>query len=200
MITQDTNIVAILEISGIQFTSRQFSIEIEMKQIMIVNDLYEEDVCFNKCVIKPRGVLLSSKDDYIKKEEPVTLSVTDLSQAIDEGTCEKKVDNLLFIDLDKLKKKGCWGMFHELGHNMQRSEWTFSGSGEVTVNFVKKDGSARTMICTLSESKIPTDFAPKGSTKVQSDEALAVFDVEANGWRSFRYDSITQIQAELTGK
>jgi hypothetical protein len=94
MITQDTNIVAILEISGIQFTSRQFSIEIEMKQIMIVNDLYEEDVCFNKCVIKPRGVLLSSKDDYIKKEEPVTLSVTDLSQAIDEGTCEKKVDNL----------------------------------------------------------------------------------------------------------
>jgi len=94
MITQDTNIVAILEISGIQFTSRQFSIEIEMKQIMIVNDLYEEDVCFNKCVIKPRGVLLSSKDDYIKKEEPVTLSVTDLSQAIDEGTCEKKVYNL----------------------------------------------------------------------------------------------------------
>lgn len=72
--------------------------------------------------------------------------------------------------------------------------------GEVTVDFVKKDGSARTMICTLSESKIPTDFAPKGSTKVQSDEALAVFDVEANGWRSFRYDSITQIQAELTGK
>lgn len=69
--------------------------------------------------------------------------------------------------------------------------------GEVTVEFVKKDGSARKMICTLSESRIPTDFAPKGSTKTQSDETLAVFDVEANGWRSFRYDSITKIEATL---
>lgn len=69
--------------------------------------------------------------------------------------------------------------------------------GVVTVEFVKKDGSARKMICTLSESKIPSASAPKGSGKSQSDEALAVFDVEANGWRSFRYDSITRIQAEL---
>lgn len=69
--------------------------------------------------------------------------------------------------------------------------------GVVTVEFVKKDGSARKMLCTLSESKIPKEFAPKNSGKSQSDEALAVFDVEANGWRSFRYDSITKIQAEL---
>ena len=26
------------------------------------------------------------------------------------------------------------GLFHELGHNMQRSEWTFDGATEVTVN------------------------------------------------------------------
>jgi hypothetical protein len=69
--------------------------------------------------------------------------------------------------------------------------------GEVTVEFVKKDGSARTMICTLSESQIPTDFVPKGAAKTQSDEALAVFDVEQQGWRSFRYDSITKIEAKL---
>lgn len=67
----------------------------------------------------------------------------------------------------------------------------------VLVDFVKKDGSTRKMMCTLSESKIPKEFAPKGNTKTSSDESLAVFDVEANGWRSFRYDSITRIQAEL---
>lgn len=67
----------------------------------------------------------------------------------------------------------------------------------VLVDFVKKDGSTRKMMCTLSESKIPKEFAPKGSTKTVSDESLAVFDIEANGWRSFRYDSITRIQAEL---
>jgi hypothetical protein len=70
-------------------------------------------------------------------------------------------------------------------------------SGNVTVEFVKKDGSVRKMVCTLSESKIPSEFAPKGTTKAQNDEILAVFDVEANGWRSFRYDSITQIHGNL---
>lgn len=69
--------------------------------------------------------------------------------------------------------------------------------GIVTVEFIKKDGSARTMKCTLSENKIPAENAPKGSGKAQNDEALAVFDVEANGWRSFRYDSLTRIQFDL---
>ncbi len=29
---------------------------------------------------------------------------------------------------------GVWGLFHELGHNHQSSDWTFNGTGEVTVN------------------------------------------------------------------
>ena len=39
------------------------------------------------------------------------------------------------VDLDTLKTKGDWGFFHELGHNHQNSDWTFEGTGEVTVNF-----------------------------------------------------------------
>jgi len=31
-------------------------------------------------------------------------------------------------------KAGAWGLFHELGHNHQESEWTFNGTVEVTVN------------------------------------------------------------------
>ncbi|TNE45791.1 MAG: hypothetical protein EP343_25615 [Deltaproteobacteria bacterium] len=30
--------------------------------------------------------------------------------------------------------KGGWGIYHEIGHNHQSSHWTFSGTGEVTVN------------------------------------------------------------------
>jgi len=33
-----------------------------------------------------------------------------------------------------LQAEGRWGVFHEIGHNMQRREWTFEGTGEVTVN------------------------------------------------------------------
>jgi len=29
---------------------------------------------------------------------------------------------------------GVWGLFHELGHNHQSPDWTFGGTGEVTVN------------------------------------------------------------------
>ncbi|CAF0735671.1 unnamed protein product [Adineta ricciae] len=33
-----------------------------------------------------------------------------------------------------LEKKGAWGLFHEIGHNLQRDWWTFDGTTEVTVN------------------------------------------------------------------
>lgn len=67
-------------------------------------------------------------------------------------------------------------------------------SQEATISFVKKDGSKRDMKCTLSESMIPFEQKPKGSGKAQSDEALAVFDLEKQEWRSFRFDSITKVQ------
>ena len=33
-----------------------------------------------------------------------------------------------------VREKGSWGLYHELGHNMQDSAWTFQGTGEVTCN------------------------------------------------------------------
>ncbi len=39
------------------------------------------------------------------------------------------------VDLASLRAKGDWGFFHELGHNHQNGDWTFHGTGEVTVNF-----------------------------------------------------------------
>jgi len=39
-----------------------------------------------------------------------------------------------FVDLPTLSSKGDWGMFHEMGHNHQHGDWTFDGTGEVTVN------------------------------------------------------------------
>ena len=33
-----------------------------------------------------------------------------------------------------LTEKGSWGHWHEIGHNQQKTEWTFDGTGEVTEN------------------------------------------------------------------
>lgn len=68
---------------------------------------------------------------------------------------------------------------------------------KVTIEFEKKDGTLRKMICTLSEKEIPAEKMPKGTGKAKSDEILAVFDVENDGWRSFRWDSMKRIQFTL---
>ena len=61
--------------------------------------------------------------------------------------------------------------------------------------FTKKDGTERTMNCTLDFDKIPSDKHPVGSGKTQSDSVLAVFDTDKNEWRSFRIDSVKSAEA-----
>jgi hypothetical protein len=47
-IKPETNIISILEIQGIKFTSRNFQIEIDLKQIMVLDD----EPIFDNCLIK----------------------------------------------------------------------------------------------------------------------------------------------------
>lgn len=69
--------------------------------------------------------------------------------------------------------------------------------GVVAVKFTKKDGTDRSMVCTLSSKVIPTEYEPKGdATREKSSDALAVFDLEKEGWRSFRWDSVKSISVE----
>lgn len=64
--------------------------------------------------------------------------------------------------------------------------------GVVRVKFVKKDGSIRDMQCTLKADLLPaqTDIEESVQKKTPNPAVLAVYDVENNGWRSFRWDSI----------
>ena len=54
----DTNIISILEIQGIKFTTRNFQIEIELKQVMVLNN----EPVFESCLIK------TTKSGYTKLE------------------------------------------------------------------------------------------------------------------------------------
>ena len=70
-------------------------------------------------------------------------------------------------------------------------------SGVVEVTFEKNDGSTRVMKCTLSENIIPisTDTTKAVVKKKQHNpDVLPVWDIEASGWRSFRYDSIQTVK------
>lgn len=66
-------------------------------------------------------------------------------------------------------------------------------SGAVMVAFKKSDGTDRLMKCTLSENLIPISTeTTKAVVKKRepNPDVLAVWDIESDGWRSFRWDSV----------
>lgn len=71
--------------------------------------------------------------------------------------------------------------------------------GPVTVIFTKKDGTERTMLCTTKSELVPQveeSVEPKREKKANED-LMSVYDLEAKGWRSFRWDSVKQVRFEL---
>ena len=73
--------------------------------------------------------------------------------------------------------------------------------GDVIVEFTKVNGEYRKMICTLNESVVPSaeKTDPLSQKKVRSvnPEVCVVYDVNAKGWRSFRWDSVIDANPDL---
>ena len=69
--------------------------------------------------------------------------------------------------------------------------------GVATVKFTKSDGTEREMQCTLMGNKIPSEKTPKNVSRKQNSDILAVFDVEKQDWRSFRWDSVKEFIVEF---
>ena len=69
----------------------------------------------------------------------------------------------------------------------------------VEVVFTKKDGTERVMNCTLKDDILPfvQKEADDSYAKTKSKDALAVWDVDVKGWRSFRWDSIKSVNFSL---
>jgi len=70
-------------------------------------------------------------------------------------------------------------------------------NGVVTVVFTKIDGTEREMKCTLNSDFLPESnkqLLTEGSTKKENDNVLSVWDIDNQGWRSFRLDSIKEIR------
>ena len=67
----------------------------------------------------------------------------------------------------------------------------------VVVDFNKISGDKRVMTCTLREDMKPaaTKVDPMSTKKIRemSDAIVSVWDVKAEGWRSFRYDRINSV-------
>ena len=70
--------------------------------------------------------------------------------------------------------------------------------GEVTVTFTKKDGTERVMRCTLKADQLPpVELKENKKERKQPTDSLAVYDLEAKGWRSFVIKSIKRVNITL---
>ena len=65
--------------------------------------------------------------------------------------------------------------------------------GILNVKFIKVDGSERIMRCTLSESITKPHEKKTDREKLVNDNIMSVWDVDSDGWRSFRLDSVLEI-------
>ena len=67
----------------------------------------------------------------------------------------------------------------------------------LVVDFTKLNGDKRVMTCTLREDIKPaatkTDAMSQKKVREISDAVVSVWDVNARGWRSFRYDRINAV-------
>jgi hypothetical protein len=82
-IKTDTNIISILEIQGIKFTTRNFQIEIELKQVMVLNN----EPIFESCLIK------TSKSEYIKNETKNLIPTTNHLEINNNSKENSLIDN-----------------------------------------------------------------------------------------------------------
>ncbi len=112
-VTGETNIISILEIQGIKFTSRNFQIEIELKQVMVLNN----EPIFNNCLIKTTKpkIFNESKDENNYHNNSVersnhlglTAKVISLEDTRLENVSEKVTENVTldYIDIETDKKQ-----------------------------------------------------------------------------------------------
>ena len=90
----------------------------------------------------------------------------------------------------------------------------------ITVTFVKADGTDREMLCTLNHDLIPSapikpktaisagttsnidgllESAPAKKNRRDPDpHSIRVFDLDKQEWRSFRFDRLKKVSAELS--
>ncbi|ESO02575.1 hypothetical protein HELRODRAFT_150637, partial [Helobdella robusta] len=113
---------------------------------------------------------------------------------------DPKRDNFLLNEQGiKTKTESFWGIFHEIGHNMQQGEWTFEGTGEVTVNIftlyaMKQIGNMETWIHPWLKKHVEAGIkyvnhgADFNTWKKEPGTALLIYAqlVNAFGWSIFK--------------
>lgn len=103
-VTADTNVISILEIQGIKFTSRNFQIEMELKQMMTMNTELFFDNCLIKTKNSPKRELTIKENDVVIEEKNVTIEEELVHSLESEELKEFDIDGVTALESMTLKK------------------------------------------------------------------------------------------------
>ena len=152
-ITNDKTIISILEIQGLKFTSRNFQIEIELKQSMVVSP----DPFLDECFIKTP-----------KKTQPIKEENINIKEQLPKEQLPNKLNNIIKQSVEDLKTKP-----KELEFTNNKFEVDESIDLEVVFDkpLEKK---------TLAKATLPKATLPKAinNNNIDLEEANIVLDVE----------------------
>ncbi len=105
-----------------------------------------------------------------------------------------KVTEKLDYDIDDFEDDDLLFAFNQ---HVKDALYTHLKAGWVGVKFLKVTGEERNMVCTLSQEYLPSreteEAADKSKKRKHNPDVIAVWDRDAEGWRSFRLDSIEQV-------
>ena len=118
------------------------------------------------------------------------------------------MDKTMTFDPEAFNKNETWRLLQGgIGNWYQETDdagrqtlrdWMYSILNESTVKieFTKADGNVRLMTCTLNEvfgAKHVNKEPINESKTIDKKETCVVWDCNANGWRSFRWDRLRKI-------
>lgn len=69
-------------------------------------------------------------------------------------------------------------------------ESLFSEGKKLEITFTKANGERRILKCVNTPDVVGVDFEYKSSEKTPSDVTKSVWDIENDGWRSFKWESV----------
>jgi len=98
--------------------------------------------------------------------------------------------------------KGNWYQEADETSQQELRDWVYGVLKEtqLQVEFTKADGTHRSMTCTLNESlgaRPVNKLATETPEIADKKETCVVWDCNANGWRSFRWDRLRKIAVTI---
>jgi hypothetical protein len=137
-VKEDTNIISILEIQGIKFTSRNFQIDIELRQTMVLDN----EPLFDNCLIKTYNSTKKTTSDELQK---INYDLVKDKECLEENVLSNQsnnnhkhietVDTIIGLGLDlemDLVKENNLNNDEELSENIELPENDEEDSNEIT--------------------------------------------------------------------